>query len=847
MTLLNTGKVLIVSGSESDASNSAPDAESYRNAIWDPKGTTQSSITVQNISYDVFCSGTAALPDGRALVVGGTTNYYPFTGDNRASIFDPATAQFAQTRNMADGRWYANATTLGDGRLMAFSGTNISNGVNNTVEIYDVRNAGAGWSSPVAAPFSPTLFPRMFLLPNGLVFYNGQGDGSNANAWMFDPASETWAQSLATTMDRTYGSAVLLPLLPPGYTPKVMNFGGSNPATATTEIVDLSAASPSWTPGPSMSTGRVEMNATILPNGKVLAQGGSVNNESPDPAGKRADLYDPVANSFSSAGTASYSRLYHSTALLLPDATVVSMGSNPGPNGLYEPAIEIYTPPYLFDANDQPITTNRPGITSISASVVGYNAPFSVTYTSASPISSAVLMRLGSATHAFDMEQRLIGLCGPTPQPSCTGSGTLNLTSPPSGNTAPPGYYMLFLLDSAGVPSIAQFVKLSPYATSPPRGVIASPASDVTIPAGGSVSFGTNSAAAGYGWVFPNGWPGSSTAQNPGNVTFATPGTYVTSLTVTDAAGNSDPSPPTRTITVLPPGADYAIAVAPSSQTVVPGQSANFTVTVTPLSGFNDTTYLDVGSENGFPSGVNNGGFNPPWISGAGGSSTLTINTSSSALPFALSLTIDSAAGSNRHKASATLLINLATPASLTATPGGNQISLTWTASPGATSYHVRRALVSGGPYVSVGCPASTSFNDTGVSNGITYYYVVSAAYTAGPNAGGESSDSTEVSAALSPVQPPSQPTGLTAAPGNARGSISLRWTQSATPNVSQNYIYRRIANGAYSSGPQVTIGATTTYTDTRLTSGATYCYEVTAVNGAGESARSNEACAAAK
>jgi hypothetical protein len=97
-------------------------------------------------------------------------------------------------------------------------------------------------------------------------------------------------------------------------------------------------------------------------------------------------------------------------------------GSNPD-GGNYEPAIEIYTPPYLFDANDQPITT-RPAITGISpaARVFGYNAPFSVTYTSASPISSAVLVRPGADTHGFDMDQRLIGLCGPSPQPPCSGS-----------------------------------------------------------------------------------------------------------------------------------------------------------------------------------------------------------------------------------------------------------------------------------------------------------------------------------------------------------------------------------------------------------------------------------------
>src|SRR5690348_4570928 len=320
-----------------------------------------------------------------------------------------------------------------------------------------------------------------------------------------------------------------------------------------------------------MSTGRIQMNAIILPNGKVLAEGGSVNNESPDTPGKQADLYDPVSNSISSGGRATYSRLYHSTALLLPDATVMSMGSNPGSRGLYEPAIEIYTPPYLFDANDHLIPiSNRPQITGVSAQVIGYGAQFSVSYSSSSAISSAVLVRPGSVTHAFDMDQRLVGLCGPSPEPACNGTGTLTLMTPPNGNIAPPGYYMLFLLDSAGVPSVARFIQLSPYATSPPRGAIASPASDVTITAGASVSFSTTSTAAKYSWVFPGGSPATSTAQSPGSVTFSTPGTYVTSLTVIDSAGNSDPSPPTRTVTVLPPSADFSITVNPSSKTVVP-------------------------------------------------------------------------------------------------------------------------------------------------------------------------------------------------------------------------------------------------------------------------------------
>src|SRR5262249_17921528 len=168
-TLLHTGKILIVAGSENDAYNYSTGGESYRNAVWDPTGTDESSITVQNVPYDVFCSGTAVLPDGRALVVGGTSSY-AFTGDNRASIFNPATEDFVQSQDMADGRGFAPATALGDGRIMAFPGLNPAGNVNTTVEIYSLTDAGAGWTSPVTAPFYSPLFPRMMLLPDGTVF-----------------------------------------------------------------------------------------------------------------------------------------------------------------------------------------------------------------------------------------------------------------------------------------------------------------------------------------------------------------------------------------------------------------------------------------------------------------------------------------------------------------------------------------------------------------------------------------------------------------------------------------------------------------------------------------------------
>jgi hypothetical protein len=137
--------------------------------------------------------------------------------------------------------------------------------------------------------------------------------------------------------------------------------------------------------------------------------------------------------------------------LLLPDATVLLTGGNPR-RGSYEGHLEIYSPAYLFNIGGG--FALRPTITGVPAAI-GYGATFQVLTPVAADIASVVLVRPGAATHAFDMDQRLVGLS------YAVGLGALNVTAPPNGNIAPPGYYMLFILNSAGVPSVARFVKLS--------------------------------------------------------------------------------------------------------------------------------------------------------------------------------------------------------------------------------------------------------------------------------------------------------------------------------------------------------------------------------------------------
>jgi hypothetical protein len=638
--LMHNGKVLIVSGS-----GNLPSDTSYMAAVWDP---ATDAVTTQPVGWDMFCNGMIVLPDGRPFVMGGTIQYDPFYGQPKTSAYDPTTGNFVDLELMAHGRWYPTATTLGDGSVMIFSGLLETGGTNTAVEIYKL---GSGWSQQYVASWTPPLYPRMHLLPNGNVFYSG----STTSSAIFNTSTHTWTTGVAHTVysgTRTYGTSVLLPLTPAnGYKPRVIIMGGGNPSTNTTEIIDLSASSPKWVSGPSMSQPRIEMNATILPNGKILATGGSLNDEDGATASLNADLYDPAANTFSSAGANAYARLYHSNSLLLPDATVLLLGSNPA-RGTYEPRMEIYSPAYLFNSNGSLAT--RPSITSVTPGVIGYGTSFQLQTPDAASITSAVLIRASAVTHAFDMDQRLVGLS------FTVGNGVLNLTGPPNGNTAPPGYYLLFILNSSGVPSVAKFVQVSATPTDlPPTGTITTPSVDQTIGLGQAVSFsgsgtdpdGTISA---YEWVFPGGSPSTSALANPGNVVYSTAGSYLASFNVTDNAGLTDPSPQTRTITVVP---DFSVSATPPSQTVPPGSAASYTVSVSPGTGFTGTVSFSV---SGLPPGATPS-FSPATVT-TSGSTTLSISTTTSVAQGTYSILISGTSGGLTRTSPATFIVSSSAP-----------------------------------------------------------------------------------------------------------------------------------------------------------------------------------------
>ena len=234
--------------------------------------------------------------------------------------------------------------------------------------------------------------------------------------------------------------------------------------TRTSLILDTNTGSvPTIMTTGSLNTRRRQFNSTILADGSVLATGGESSAAvSPlvdlDHAATAAERWDPATGAWTTLASASRIRQYHSTATLLPDGRVLTGGGGVCDIcmtvGYLEKNVEYFTPPYLYAKDGSGKPAVRPVISSAPAAV-GINAAFSITSPQAAGIAKVGLVGLSSVTHDVDQGQRYVPL-----RFTVTGT-TLNVTGPPSGGAAPPGYYMLFLTDSSGVPSVAKMVRVS--------------------------------------------------------------------------------------------------------------------------------------------------------------------------------------------------------------------------------------------------------------------------------------------------------------------------------------------------------------------------------------------------
>lgn len=429
-----------------------------------------------------------------------------FGGLKMAYIFDPFSEKWTRLADMKEGRWYPTLIRLADNSVLVISGlqyldpdqvtkkkniiqaiieliTQIKRRIVSRQEVYHSNRQQ--WEIMKAQRDFP-LYPRLHLLPDGDVFYTGI-----SNTHYFVPGrypSARWNQQTGEWTEvggrhqyenREEGISLLLALRPPHYRPQILIAGGGSHNLSrvimtilrsigkdswsrkfdfltkvqdSVEFIDLSEPDPKWQTISSMHFPRIHANGVLLPDGKVVVVGGMSKYEQIEGTHiakypvLQAEMYEPESRTWTLLASQQKARVYHSTAILLPDGRVISMGSNPYAK-MIEETIEIFSPPYLFQG-ERPVIVQHPAR-------VSHNQPFTIKVSQARQVGQVVLMRPEVLTHVTNTDQRLLELTF-----KVLNDEKLEVQGP--GNTAhmPQGYCLLFVLNNDGVPSIGKFVKV---------------------------------------------------------------------------------------------------------------------------------------------------------------------------------------------------------------------------------------------------------------------------------------------------------------------------------------------------------------------------------------------------
>jgi hypothetical protein len=356
-------------------------------------------------------------------------------GVANTTIFDPADNSWTEGPLMSQPRWYPTTAQLGDGSVMIFGGLARPTAQATTVDRYQPASNSMR-TAPASASQAMLTYPRMKLTTGGLLAWTNL-----ASTRFFHPATSTWRTEATLHPDGRgrNDTSVLLP----GLT-KIMEIGGSTGSgpTADCEVLDTAATRPAWKPTGPMHHPREWANTVLLPDGTVLVVGGGRKDDYGEPVFS-AEIYHPASGTWTMMAAQAAPRMYHSTAVLLPDGRVLSAGES---YGSLAQTGEIFSPPYLFKGA-------RPAISSAPATL-GYGHAFTIGSPDAASITRVALVKAAAVTHSNNFDQRYV---------DCTFSargGALHATAPPNGNHAPPGWYMLFLVNAAGVPSVAHWVRV---------------------------------------------------------------------------------------------------------------------------------------------------------------------------------------------------------------------------------------------------------------------------------------------------------------------------------------------------------------------------------------------------
>ena len=409
--------------------------------LWDGAGAPDAGhqTLANSTGTDIFCSSQLLLPStGNVFIAGGdnwtgtaTTN----TGNNNSNLLDRGTNVLARGLAMNRARWYSSSITL-------LNGETYTQGGSGGTDRPEIRGLDGTFRLLTGADTNSLdfMYARNFIAPDGRVF----GYDSNGRMYYVNPAG-AGAVTLLSQFGAAYrGNDASAAMFRPG---RILQFGGASNGAI---VIDITGSTPVVTPTQSMSSQRRLVNATILANGKVVATGGSQVFNELTGVNNIAETWDPQTGQWTQGAVGNRARLYHSNALLLPDASVlVAGGGAPGPQN--NTNVEVYYPPYLFTSNGQ--LAPRPTIT-LAPTALEIGKTFSVDVGNATGISRVTLIKTGSATHSWNMEQRFLDLTF-----NVSGS-RVTVQAPTRAADAPPGYYQLFVFDPAGVPSISHILRI---------------------------------------------------------------------------------------------------------------------------------------------------------------------------------------------------------------------------------------------------------------------------------------------------------------------------------------------------------------------------------------------------
>ena len=429
--VLPDGKVLSFGTDE----NGAQGAQ-FVYSLYDPE--TGVDIILPNITdTDIFCSSMAIDPvTGNVLIMGGDARGEggPVNGAiNDVVVFDYSTLELrdATQGEMAYDRWYNTAITLSNGEIMTLGGT--GGGKDNP----EVFNTETGWRELTGVDMNINYYyPKSWVTSdNKVVVIPGSGQ-----MYRIDPEGNGSSEALGD----------------PGFPrnafhPGVM-YDVDQVAIVGTDgriyTADLSAEQPVFTAVAQLSYARQEGGMSVMPDGRVIITGGAPSRYDLENATYTPEIWDPATNTVEEVADAALARLYHSSYLLMPNGMIwVGGGGAPGP--LTNTNLEVYAPSYLYDETGE--MADRPEIKDAPTNIDNGEV-FQITVDDTSDIARVTAVRTGALTHAVNSDTRFVEL-----DYTVVDGTTLEITSLPSGVMVP-GSWMLFVLDDAGVPSVASML-----------------------------------------------------------------------------------------------------------------------------------------------------------------------------------------------------------------------------------------------------------------------------------------------------------------------------------------------------------------------------------------------------